>query len=305
VSANPETSLAQGAYGSLDSFPSEELLLFQAKLLPLLDRRVALFTSGESSSLPLLTATELLASVLYVLGLDPNELDENELRRLAHCDLDAEFEHGLARVREKARQAALLWEEVCLGTPLLKSIALKDSLRALEAFIAGYDYRFFAAKFECAIDYPLAFPVSEGLHGIDYVNEYLERLILENSFMGHFGLEQVKALMRALSPDYRILVINLFEQVATNAIGLALVEGDILALNVSEDARVQIAAEFKGLSARGAKQKLTAASSRLCRALNIRDEKLQAYLGQLSTALYPRIRAVSARSGLSGIFLSF
>jgi len=305
TSAIPKTSLEQRSYGSLDSLPSDDLLVFQTKLWALLDRRVTLFTSGESSSLPLLTAKELLTSMLYVLELDLDELCESELRRLALCDLEAAFEQGLVRVKEKAKQAKQLWEEVCLSTPLLKSVALKDTLNALEAFISGYDYRFFAARLECMIDYPLSKPVSESIQGIDYINEYLSRLVLENSFMGRFELEQVKSLMKAVSPDYRILVINLFEQVATNAIGLALVEGNVFGLSVSEEQRIQIAEEFKGLSARKAKQRLSDANKELCRVLKIQDKALQDYLEELAIGLYPRIKAVSAFGGLAGIFLTF
>lgn len=282
-----------------------DLAAFQAKLWALLDRRVALYTSGESSSVPLLTAQELLASVLYVLGVDLDEGDEAYLHALAAQDLDAAFAAGLERVKEKAQESARLWEEVCLGTPLLKSVALKDTLNAIDAFIKSYDYRYFAAKAECDIDYPLCNPVPEGYQGIDFINEYLKRLILENAFMAHFDLERVKALMKAVSPDYRLLVINLFEQVATNAIGLSLAEGDVFELNVTEGQRAQIAERFEGLSERKADQVLKGAVARLFQALRIEDGALSGYLEELATRLYPRIKAVAPFGGLAGVFLSF
>ena len=290
--------------GSSLYVPPNDLAAFQAKLWALLDRRVALYTSGESSSVPQLTAYELLASVLYVLGVDPDDLDQDELHRLAQSDLNAEFEQGLNRIKEKAEQAARLWKEVCLSTPLLKSVALKDTLEALDAFIAGYDYRYFAAKVECGIDYPLCSPVPESLQGIDFINEYLRRLLVENAFMGRFDLGHIKSLMKAVSPDYRLLIINLFEPVATNAIGLALVEGDILGLNVTKGQRKQIAEALTGLSRAQAKKRLTQAAEGLCRTLRIQDPALQGYLEELALSLSPRIKAVSKHGGLTGVFLS-
>jgi len=284
---------------------SESLLVFQAKLWALLDRRVALYTSGESSSIPQLTAYELLESVLYVLGVDPDDMDQAELARLARSDLTAEFEQGLARTKEKAEESARLWKEVCLTAPLLKSVALKDTLNALDAFIATYDYRYFAVKAECDIDYPLCNPVPEAYQGIDFINEYLARLLLENAFMGYFDLDRIKALMKSVSPDYRLLIINLFEPVATNAIGLALVDGMIPGLNVTEGQRQQIAQEFVGLSGIQARERLASAVERLCRSLRITDPALQGYLEELTAKLSPRIKAVSRFGGLAGVFLSF
>jgi hypothetical protein len=71
----------------------------------------------------------------------------------------------------------------------------------------------------CDIDYQLCRPVPEDLLGVEYVNEYLRRVVLENDFLRRFPKEPVIKLLENYCPDYRGLLINLYEPVATNALG--------------------------------------------------------------------------------------
>jgi len=281
-----------------------DVLAFQSNLWALLDKRVALYTSGESSSIPLLVAHEMLESVLYLLDIDLDALGQKELQHLANADLNDLLEQGLCRTKIKLEACKALWKEVCLGTPLLKSIALKDTLNALDAFFATYDYRYFAAKLDCSIDYPLCDPVNENLCGIDYVHEYLSRLILENDFLGRFNVENIKALMKAISPDYRVLILNFFEPVAINALALVLVDGAVKALNVNAEQRTKIAEIFTGLPSAKAKKKLVSAAEKLCTHLRIENGNLREYVKDLAVKLYPRLATALSHSGLEGIFLT-
>jgi hypothetical protein len=63
----------------------EDVAAFQDRLLRLLERRTALYTMGDSSSVPRHTAGEVLRSVCFVLGIDPEQPDVPE--RLLSVDL--------------------------------------------------------------------------------------------------------------------------------------------------------------------------------------------------------------------------
>ena len=61
----------------------------------------------------------------------------------------------------------------------------------------------------------------ETLRGVDYVNDWLRRLCLEQNFLDRFDPALVRAVLDRSCPDYRGLLINLYEPIAVNALGLA------------------------------------------------------------------------------------
>ena len=209
----------------------------------------------------------------------------------------------------KARRIDGLWEQVALSTPLLESVALKDTLESLRHFSTRYDHRYFAHEIPCDIDYPLAHPVPETMLGVEYVIEYLERLLVENDFMQRFDLARCKALLNAVHPDYRELIINLYEPVAVNALGCALAGKEVRELNVTEDDRAHIAAALAGCSQSAVASKLEDAARAVCSAMGIEDERARRYLGRTAQNAVPRIhrftRSDSRRTSLAGVFLTF
>ena len=150
----------------------------QLALWQVLAKQVALYTMGESSSLPEYDAHRLLASACFVLGVDPDDPrpDAALVQALATEGPEAVFERAVAQVEREAARTEALWKDACLSAPLLESIALKDTLESLRGFRARYVPRFFAHEVPADIDYPLAQPVPESRQGVAYVNAYLERL---------------------------------------------------------------------------------------------------------------------------------
>lgn len=263
---------------------------------------------GESSSIPESTARRLLDSTCFVLGIDPVDPDPAVVRRLLAEGFGEAFAKRLRVVERKANRVDELWEQVALSTPLLESTALKDTLESLHGFRARYDHRFFAHEVPCDIDYPLAHPVPETRFGVDYVTEYLERLLIENDFMQRFELDRCKALLCRVHPEYRELIINLFEPIATNAIGLALAGGDVRGLRVTDADRARIVEAAAESSGAVVTSLLSAAAVVVCEALGIEDECAKGYLAKTALDLRPRLMRFvqlggeAAMRGLAGVF---
>lgn len=287
-------------------------LAFQAELWKLLAQRTSLYTMGESSSVPELTAHRLLSSVCFMLGIDDSDLDVTTMHRLLEDGLETTFNQNLEFVIGEVKRTATLWEAAALSTPLLESTALKDTLESLKNFPVQYDYRSFAHEIPSDIDYPLAQPVSEARQGVVYVNEYLTRLSIENGFMQRFELSQCKALLRKVSPEYRELIINLYEPIAVNAIGLAFAGCKVHDLSVSKETREHIVELCRERPKRVLEQMLAEASLRVCAELRIEDEQVREYIRKTALALRERVArlvtgsdAKTVREGLAGVFLSF
>ena len=96
------------------------------------------------------------------------------------------------------------------------------------------------------------------------------------------------------------MVLNLYEPVAVNAIGLALAGGDIRDLDISEQERARIRGIMAADSEKAALNRLRGAAQSVCAALHIPGRTSANYLEELAEGLYPRIR----EGELQGLFLS-
>jgi hypothetical protein len=280
----------------------EDVIAFQHRFLRLLERRTAVFTMGDGSSVPTETAVELLRSVCFVLGVD---LDEPEVPQwLVTVDLEAEFRRNLERIEHEVELAGELWRDACAGVPRIPNIALSDTLANIGDFPKQYDFRSMAYEIPCLIDYPLCHPVPESLLGVDYINEYLRRLIVESDFLRRFELGSCVRVLESTCPDYNGLLINLYEPIATNAIGRALIGKDPAVLDVSDADRDKITRRLRPSGPDGRSEALREAATAACASLGIDDGCAIRYLADLAPELLPRIEVGLSRDDLRGVFVS-
>lgn len=283
-----------------ESCSDEERALLQAKFWKLLARQTALFTMGESRSVPHETARELLRSLCYTLKIDGIH-DVERIKKLLSVDLQEEYSRCVRILEIKKKTGHRLWQTVCLRAPTLRNQAMEDTLYSIGGFWKRYDIHYFAHRIPCDIDYPLCHPVPDSLQGVDYVTEYLRRLMMENNLLCRLDTSCCERLLESLHPHYRWLVLNLYEPIAANALGLTLVNGDIRSLKITPSIREKILSLLSTLPEADALQRLRRAAQSLCWELNIHSSFSQMYLEDWAVSLLPRIRSCAS----CGIFLSF
>lgn len=274
-------------------------LLLQKRLLPLLASQTKRYTSGESSSVPIETAQELLASLCFCLGIHPE--DPASWRAISNQNLESAYQDGLRKIEKKIAYGKSLWQAVCTHLPPVENLSLTDTLQELGRFWRLYDYRFFAHEIPCSIDYQLCSPVPEHLRGIDYVTAYLEQLAAENNFLLCFSREALLPLLNSYCLDYKGLLINLFEPVAINGIGLALLHKNLAALNISSEDCQRLFLLFS--STENLKSTLVFGAKALANQLGITHPKAKIQLETCARQLTPRVGAALKNGGMAGIFL--
>ena len=280
----------------------EDVAAFQDRFLRLLERRTAIYTMGDSSSVPMHVGADLLRSISFVLGIDPE--DPTVPPELLHVDLDAEFRRRLDELGARVARVELLWQRAIAEMPLIRNIALRDTLQNIGEFFKCYDYRSMAHDIPCSIDYPLCHPVDESTPGIDYIEEYLTRLLIEIDFLGRFELHTCISLLTHSCPDYRGLLLNLYEPVATTAVGLALIGEDPRGLDIADEGRAEIGQQLGPLGERGRLHAMRTAAEAVCSSLGIDDAPAVEYLRDLMPELLPRIEVGISLGDLSGVFVS-
>jgi hypothetical protein len=292
----------------LQSLPEEPLTggeakLVRRKLYGLLSFVTARYTMDESSSVPVETARELLESLTFTLTL-ALRAEGRGLRDLAgEAEPEKLLERGRRELKARFKRCRALYAQTLSTLPPMESISLRDTMDGLGVFFRRYDLRYFAHLIPADIDYQLCRPVPESFLGVEYVGEYLRRLLMENLFLSRFETKTVTRLLEAYCPDYRELPGNLFEPAGVNAVGLALYSGDIFSLDVKSRDLKKLEELFRTWSREEAEKNLSEAAGKACQALAV-GGPAELYLASTARELYPRIMAALPAGGLGGIFLS-
>jgi hypothetical protein len=271
-------------------------------VLALLPDQIDRFTLCDSSSVRSEVAEELLKSICFTLRLylEAENLPYNALKK---GDLYEMFNKGRKVIELRVEEAKELYKAVLQTAPEIQNISYSDTVTGIGVFFKQYDLYFFAHEIPCSIDYQLCHNVPETSLGVEYIVEYLRRMLIENQFCRHFEPVVAKEVLLSISPDYKELLINLCEPLAVNAIGLVLTGSDIYSLSITKEDHLKIYEMFKKLNKAEATKLLEAASEELCRELLIKDEDSIYYLKKIASELYPRLAAATSPSGLKGVFL--
>lgn len=294
LAQNPGSSSAHG-------LASSDAADFQQRFLRLIERRTAIYTMGDSTSVPAHVASDILHSICFVLGIDPGQPEVPE--HLLSVDLEDEYRRRLEDIEHKVELSGRLWRDVVSTTPPIPNIALQDTLASIGDFPKHYDFRSLAHEIACTFDYPLCHPVPDSLEGVDYINEYLRRLLTEADFLRRFDRDSCVRVLERSSPDYVELLVNLYEPVATNAIGRALIGLAPAPLRIGDEDRAEIARRLGPMGPAARERMLRDAALAVCEAMGVTNAGACEYLNALVPELLPRIEVGSAHGDLRGVFV--
>lgn len=169
-----------------------------------------LYCMGGSSSISSHEAQGLATSVAYVLGIADATVEE------ATCVLDVEdsialWHEGLHALDVRVDAALDMWREIIAAMPPIRNVALRDTLESLGELRRLYDTCFAAHEVPCDIDYQLSKPVGPQLMGLDYIEAWLARLLVETRWIAQFDVENCIVVLERACPDYKGLHVNLYD----------------------------------------------------------------------------------------------
>ena len=277
----------------------EEYDRVRSELLGLLSYQITRYTMGDSSSVPLELAQELLSSICYVLGISPDHPD-GRWKELAHSGLGQAFQEGLNHIEQKKSFGKELWQTISDHLPPVESLSLLRTLKGLRGFWAKYDSRFFAHKTPWDLEYPLALPIPDAMQGINMVNWYLSHLWLENCFLSTYS--NILPILTRYCPDFQDLPINCFEPIAANALGLAVLGKPDCPPPMGDNELKALYDLFQHMDRGGILRCLEQGVDRLWKIHPEWTPDLTAYLSQYCAQLAPRIDLLRDNGGLGSIF---
>ena len=291
-------------YSNLANVSNEDKEIMQIKLWTLLGRVTERYTMGDSSSVPVEIAEELLKSITFLLNKEMK--NPKSKINLFECEsLEGAWKNSWITIEKDITTGKNLLEEVMKTSTGIENISYEDTVAEIEKGIKVYDYRFFAHEIPCSIDYQLSNAVSEDLQGIDFINEYLTRLLFENKFCNNFEKEKIIEVLKSYCRDYKGLLINIFEPVLTNVIGLELIGADIFKLEMKSYEREILLYTFKKMTIEEIEEEFIKAANSVCNKLKIVNDYEINYVKMTALSLLSRIEEGIKNNNLENIFLSY
>lgn len=286
------------------SISEEDKHFIEMKILGYLGKHIERYTMGDSTSIPIEKAEELLHSICFLLNLQLREI-LNPDQVLIKEDIEALIKASWMKIELLIAQGKSLLDTVKKTSPNIENISYNCTLEEIGQFFKKYDYRFFSHNIDCSIDYQLSNPVSEKLQGIEYINEYLKVLLIENEFCLFFHKDNIVNILNSYCSDYKELLINIFEPVLTNALGLYILSENILTLEISAMEREMLLMNLSAMSKAEIIDLLRNSAKKVCNIIGIVDNYKIEYIKKTSVNLYPRIAIGLSTGNIDNIFLSF
>ena len=227
-------SLLEEAYGSkmlLDAGIEK----IQFECLELLAYKTERYNSGDSSSIRVEIAESIMKSNLYTIGiwLKSFTCADDAFKTLKDTKIFDLYNKGRKCIDSKLNSTKHIFTLVMQNKLDTDNHAYNDTvIDGMKGFFKIYNPDYEAHEIHITADYPLCNPI-ENLVGIEFIQRYLESIYYENMFCRYFSAEDIHHLLCGYDKGYSNLLINIFEQVLTTAIGCKLAGINAIGLNIS------------------------------------------------------------------------
>lgn len=279
----------------------------QLQCLTLLAYKSERYTRGESSSIRVEDAENIMKSNLFTLGLYLKSLPDADcaVTELKTAMISEMYQKGRVLINIKINTAKHLYKMAKANRVITRNYTYNATLdnEGIGSFFQLYNPDFAAHETPASIDYQLCNPVID-LTGIEFIQKYLQNLYLENQFCCFFAAGDIHHLLCGYDEGYKDLLINIFEQVFTAALGCMLVNRSVLNFAVSEEDRYLLYTELLRETDDSLTLKIGKAAGEVLQELNVTSLSLQRYVEKSLPKIIVNIVQAIRTNTLSKTFVS-
>ena len=265
------------------------------------------YTKDDSSSVMVETAESLLKCINYTISIYLKKFESvNEmLEKLKNESIDNMLKKGNIIIKANVEYSRSLLKRIQKNKLNVGNYSYDDTVYyGLSIFFKQYDDFFGAHESPCSVDYQLAIELKDYV-GVEYMRNYLERLSLENEFCFNFNEDIIKKLLKGYDKNSELLLLNIFEIILTNCLGLIICNKDIKSLHISECDREIIKDKLKELSKDEVRRLLIRCAKKCVRILEIKNDDLVNYIDKCTNKITYLIYEGVKLDKLQNIFISF
>jgi hypothetical protein len=282
-----------------------ELEKIQFDCLALLAKKTQRYNSGDSSSIRIEKAQDILASIMFTIGvqLKTYQSPDDAITAVQREGLEAICGEGRKRIERLIKQSKM--RQVALVGRLLQTenvFYVSTIVDGIEGFFKLYYPEFMAQEIHITADYPV-YNKTEKLLGIEFIQQYLEQLYYENLFCANFSEGDIHHLLCGYDEHYQSLMFNLYEPVLAASLGCVLAGADVWKLEITPAVQSFLYRQFDGKERGEIEQALSAAFSELCGIFSF-SKALKEYVKKSLPLIAAAIESATAMGILDRVFIA-
>lgn len=273
-------TLIEEAYKS-QMINDEAIKNMQIQIFELLDERVYKYNGTESSSIRKEIMEQINTSNYYTISLYLKifKNPDDAVNMLKTKGLKEAYYNGRKRINRLLNIIKVMYIKVKQNKLKTKNTTYNNTIfGGIQGFLKIYDPDFNAQDMKITADYPLYNNLIGKLEGVEFINEYVNSLYIENQFCNLFPSENIEHMLNGYSPEYEDLVINIFEIVLLEAIACKLVGRDVKDLELNECEFKRICEMFNGKSKVEIQTHIAKAYKEMQEELFPQNKELQKYI---------------------------
>lgn len=286
---------------------NEEIESVKLQCIQLLENQTELFTGGNSSSVKVETAQSIMLSIFYCIGIFLKSFSDTDIciSEIKHKPLSYMYKEGRKLTENYINRAKDLLKAVKLNRIDTGNEAYNNTIdEGISSFFSDYNADFSAHYTQASIDYPLGND-KMNLDGIEYINDYLSKLLLENEFCKKFSSSDIYSVMKSYSHDFEDLLVNIFQRVLINALGCILLNKNPLKLNIEAGDIKNLQENMETFSEEQLYIQLQKTTQKLFEQLNIINIELQKYILLNLKDITKSLKNALENDQLNAVFVSF
>lgn len=275
--------------------------------MELLKVNLKYYTKDESSSVMVELAESILQCIDYTIGIYLKTFENMEpiIEEIKNRSLFDMLKIGHDLIKKKILYSNKLLHEINKNKLEVNNYSYNDTIDyGIPLFFKEYNDLFSAHETPGSIDYQLYID-NMNYKGIEYIFNYLETLSLENEFCNNFHISEINELLKGYDKKCEMLLINIFELVLINSLGLIICGKDLNTLNINSLDREQIKNKLENLSLEELQQELLKSAKICCEILDIKNEALVIYVKESIPTITSLINSSIKLNRLETVFISF
>lgn len=259
----------------------------QFQILEVLTEKIQYYTKGESTSVKIEVAENIMESIYYTIGVFLKT--QGSINRIIDLIKNKGIKFCLSKgeelVKDKIEEAKVLFNLVTQNRLSAENYGYNDTIDyGISLFFKEYDSDFGSHETPGSIDYPLCNDKMDKV-GIEYIQDYLKKIYLENQFFSYYNSNEIEKLLISYDKNSHHLLINIFELVLRNVIASILSGKGARNLDITNNDIRYIQKLLEDLSQSELNEVLLKSSIRCCDELNIESYELRDYIYKATSKL--------------------
>ena len=227
-------SLVEQGY-SKGLFTDSDIERLQYDCLAFLAYKVERFNGGDSSSIRVEKAQDIMASNMFTIGLwlkaYPNP--DDAITAIQNEQIAELYQKGRKRIDTMIMASKAVHSQMIGRLADTKNVFYRATIvDGIKGFFKLYYPDFGAHEIHITADYPIYNTIPK-LAGIEFIHAYLSALYYENRFCYYFTPGDIHHLLCGYEEDYQELLINIYEPILIAAIGCVIAGSDAHTLDIS------------------------------------------------------------------------